>query len=418
MPEFVSREAVPSLLQGGQNIFVQGANGEPSVVLAALKKAGDRHPGKSGVHYCGVFVPGLNHWDPASFSANDTMTAFFATPELRPSIDQGTTRLIPLHYSSIEDYLQKEIRFDVLLIQVSPPDRNRMCNLGVSVDFVPTLLEGNATVIAEINASMPVSNNSPSIPLDRIDYAVEVNHPLVEPPESKNQPEGDTLSRYVASLIKDGDTIETGVGKQPSAILEALRDKNDLGFHSGLISAPVLSLIENGNINGSRKSIDKGVAVTGVAYGPQKFYEAMALRDDISFRPVSYTHNIGTLRKLENFVAINSAIEVDLFGQVNTEFVNDRQVSGVGGLVDFMRGARVARNGRSIIAIPAKAGSKGKSRIVPLVRIATCSRNDVDYVVTEYGIASLRNKTARERAEALISIAAPEFRDELGQNIS
>ncbi len=413
MPILISPQEVPTLLNPGQNVFIQGANGEPTALLEALEAAGDAI---SSVNYVGVFPAGFNAWDPASFAQGNSMTAFFATAQIAGSVARGVTRLIPAHYSSIDHYLRYDAALDVLLIQVAPPDESGMCSLGVAVDFVPELLERPVRVIAEINAAMPVAKGSPAIAYERIDHAVEVSHPLIGPEGPEKAPVVDALSRNVASLVRDGDTIETGVGKLPGAILAALRDRNDLGFHSGLMSPPVLELIQRGNINGNRKPIDKGLAVTGIAFGSQEFYRAIAARGDVAFRPVSYTHDAGVLRQLDNFVAINSAVEVDLLGQANGEFVKGRQVSGTGGLIDFMRGAQLARNGRSIIALPSRAGHDGPSRIVARVDVVTCARSDIDFVVTEHGIANLRNKGAQARAQELIAIAAPEFRDELARS--
>lgn len=412
MPHIIQLEATLPLIRKEQTVFIQGGSGEPSSILKALRNA-DTMTKSTGTHYVGVFPPGINRWDPTSFGTGDKMTAFFATPELRNSLKSGTARLLPSHYSSIYNFLRHNIRIDVAIIQVAPPNDKGECSLGISVDFVTAILENSAIVIAEINDSMPSPTGSPTIPFSKIDYAIEVNHPLVGPIDVAENSDSDALSRNVASLIEDGDCIQIGVGKYPAKILNSLRDKNDLGFHSGLLSESVLFLLKNGNMTGANKPIDKNIALTGIAYGAQHFYEELAQRDDIRYRPVTYTHCSDTIRRLENFVAINSAIEVDLFGQVNAEFVNGQQVSGVGGLVDFMRGARLAKNGRGIIAFPAKAGSKGMSRIVPQVNVATCSRSDVDFVVTEFGIANLRNKSAQERAEAMISIAAPEHRGTL-----
>lgn len=400
---------VCGLIKVGDRVFVQGGSGEPTSILTALHDAGGAC---GGIRYVGVFPPGINRWDPASFASDTAMTAFFATPEMAVSVETGATRLLPLHYSSIVGYLDGDEQLDVALIQVAPPDKAGMCNLGVSVDFVPAALSRAKCVVAEVNPSMPSPPGSPSISLSSIDYIVEVDHPLPVPEADFGDEVSRKLGEIVATLVNDGDTIQVGMGRIPTAVLAALRSKNDLGFHSGLLAEPVLGLIENGNITGSRKPIDTGMTVTGIAFGSPPFYTAVSRDSRIHFRPATYTHDAGVIRSLVNFVAINSAIEVDLDGQINAEFINGRQVSGIGGLGDFMRGARLARNGRSIIALPSRAGRQ-RSRIVSRVEKVSCARNDVDFVATEFGIADLRYKAPRERAEALIAIAAPEFRDQL-----
>lgn len=413
MPQRIEPKDVCRYVRAGSRVFVQGGSGEPTSLLSALCEAG----GSCGdAHYVGVFPPGINRWDPASFALGARMTAFFGTPELAPSLATGATRLLPLHYSGIVSYLETFGDFDVALIQVSPPDGSGTCSLGVSVDFVPAALSRTKCVIAEINHSMPTPPGSPRIPLDIIDYVAEVDHPLVEPSADSEDEVSRRLGEIVASLVHDGDTIQMGMGRIPTAVLTALRTRNDLGFHSGLLTEPVLELIKNGNINGARKPTDTGIAVTGIAFGSQPFYQSLGQEPCVAFRPASYTHDLDVIRSLENFVAINSAIEIDLDGQINAEFISGRQVSGIGGLGDFMRGAGLARNGRSIIALPSRAG-KGRSRIVSRVEKVTCARVDADIIVTEYGIAELRNKAPNERAEALTAIAAPEFRDQLIKSV-
>jgi 4-hydroxybutyrate CoA-transferase len=409
MPRRIRTDDVPRLLHAGTTVFVQGGSGEPTELLSAIRDAG---ADCNGVRYVGVFPPGINRWDPASFAPAAAMTAFFATPELAPSLARGTTNLMPLRYSAIIDYLRHTAKLDFALIQVAPPDAAGMCSLGVSVDFVPSVLPRAGAIIAEINRRMPAPPGSPTIPLDNFSNVVEVDHPLVEPIGEPADNINLRLGQIIASLVNDGDTIQVGLGRLPTAILAALRSKNDLGFHSGLMAEPVLGLIENGNINGGRKAVDPGMAVTGIAFGSNAFYEAIGRDPRVLFRPASYTHDAGVLRGLDNFVAINSAIEVDLDGQINAEFVNGRQISGIGGLGDFMLGARLARGGRSIIALPSRTAN-GKSRIVGRVERVTWPRTEVDFVVTEHGVARLRDGTVEERAEALIAIASPEFRDEL-----
>jgi 4-hydroxybutyrate CoA-transferase len=407
MPKLIQAGDVAGLLSAGSRVFVQGGSGEPTAILSALRERGEAG---RGVRYFGVFLPGINRWDPTSFASDVTMTAFFGTPELAASVRRGATRLLPLHYSAIYSCLRDQAAIDIALIQVAPPDAEGMCSQGVSLDFVPAVLPRAKLVVAEINKEMPAPPGSPTIPFSSIDFAVETDHPLVEPADERQNSVNQLLAENVATLVKDGDTIQTGMGRIPAAVLSALGGKNDLGFHSGLLTEPVLHLIEAGVITGARKAVDRGVSVTGISLGSRRFYQTLGARHDVLFHPAGYTHSSEVLARMRGFVAINSAIEVDLDGQVNAEFVNGRQISGVGGLMDFMRGARLARDGRSVIVIDARAGKSGRSRIVSRVEKVTCARTDVDFVATEYGVADLRCKCAEERAAALIEIASPEFR--------
>jgi len=400
------------LLPENAAVFIQGANGEPTDLTTAM--ANDDQSG-NGVHFTSIMLPGVNHTDPASLGENADAISFFITPETSVSFKAGKTNFIPLSYSGITRYFDDSDGFDFALIQVSPPDGNGVCSLGSSVDFVPSILPKTKTVIAEINQAMPFISGSPSISLADIDVAVETDHPLAgfeEPSLSEDQ---GTIGRLVADLIPDGSTIETGIGKLPTMVLNALKNKNDLGVHSGMISDAMADLIDSGVINGTRKQVDISKVVTGVALGSPRLHQFIRGREDILFRPASYTHSPDILKQNDTFVAINSVIEIDLFGQINGETIGGKQVGGQGGLADFMKGAKLAAHGRSIVVLPASAARGAISKIVPKLDVVTCPRSDVDYVVTEHGIADIRYKNLDDRAAALIAIAAPEFRDELNE---
>jgi len=361
-------------------------------------------------------LPGVNRTDPASLGENSDAVSFFITPETSQSFKAGRTVFLPLSYSGIMRYFADSDGFDFALIQVSPPDAEGNCSLGSSVDFVPTIIPKTKTLIAEINQAMPYQHSSPTIGLDSIHYAVETDHPLVGFDEIVISEEQNTIGRLVAELIADGSTIETGIGQLPTMVLKALHDKNDLGVHSGMVSDAMADLIDCGVINGRQKNVDTGKVVAGVALGSPWLHAFIRDREDIFFRPVSYTHNPDIIKQNDNFIAINSVIEIDLFGQINGETIGGKQVGGPGGLADFMRGAKLAKNGRSIIVLPATVASHTISKIVPKLDVVTCLRSDVDYVVTEYGVADIRYKNLDDRATALIAVAAPEFRDELAEN--
>ncbi|MBW2941347.1 acetyl-CoA hydrolase/transferase family protein [Zhongshania aquimaris] len=413
MTKLISPIQASKLLAPGSTVFVQGGIGEPTSLLNAL--ASNPSAGE-GVNFISVMVPGVNNYLPTAFHETATFNTFFVFGELNSSLQSGKTKFLPLHYSEIIRYIEALPTIDTVLIQTSAPDRNGQCSLGPTVDFVPALLARANTVIAEINSAMPRTYGSPSIAYRDIHYAVEACHTLPTTADYKASPEADRIARNVVNLIENGDTLQFGIGNIPDAILSMLSSHRGLGIHSGMITKAVANLIDLGVFTGENKAIDIGEHITGFALGDEPFYQWAANCKSLKFRPVSYTHDIRIISALKNFVSINSAVEVDLFGQVNAEMVNNKQISGTGGALDFIRGARLSRNGRSIIALPATAAKGIQSRITARLgdqSIVSIPRTDVDYVVTEYGIASLAYKSTVERAEALINIAAPQFRDEL-----
>jgi 4-hydroxybutyrate CoA-transferase len=268
-------------------------------------------------------------------------------------------------------------------------------------------------VVAELNRAFVAPAGAPRIDSKRIDYLVESNRVLAEYPSAEPDTAAREIGRIVASLVPDGACIQTGIGAIPAAILGALGEKNDLGLHSGLIDEGGRKLIDQGVITGAHKAIDTKLHVVGMGIGGTDLFDWLGQTPAVVLRGANYTHEISVIGRLERFISINSAVEVDLFGQVNAEFAAGRQISGTGGSVDFMRAARSSPGGRSIIAMTATAGGGRFSRIVARVPVVTALRTDVDIVVTEFGIAELGPLGLGARAEALIAIAAPEFREQL-----
>ena len=317
---------------------------------------------------------------------------------------------VPMQMRSVYDYLARDV--DVVLLQAAR-DANGDLRVGPNLDFVEAALASASTLIVEINAGFTAPCGSLLLDESRIDLAVPSDRslPSIAAPEIDDA--AAAIGDLVAGLIRDGDCIQTGIGSIPAAILSRLNERNDLGLHGGLLDEGGMSLIEGGNVTGSRKKIDRGVHVTGMALGTDRLYAWLAEAPEVGFRGANHTHEVSVIRQLDNFVSINSAVEVDLFGQVNAEYAGGRQLSGTGGSVDFMRGARASTGGRSIIAMNATARAGAVSRIVPKVELVTALRTDVDLVVTEHGVARLDGRSVAERVDALIGIAAPEFRDAL-----
>ncbi|MBT6591427.1 MAG: acetyl-CoA hydrolase/transferase family protein [Rhodospirillaceae bacterium] len=413
MPKIIAATDLANLLQPGLTVFVQGAVGEPLALGQALAEAGEA---SRGVHYVSCLVPGINRTDFAAFHDEARLTAFFVQAELRESFALGKIRFLPLHYSGICSYMQRHEPMDIVLMQVAPPDADGMCSLGLSLDFIPLILNQAKIVVAEVNAAMPSPPGSPKIPYGRLDYVVETNRALPEMPTGDLPEVISTIGRNVAALINDGDCIQIGIGKVPAAILGSLKDRRHLGLHGGMATDEVADLVDAGALDGSKKSIDTNYMICGAAMGTRRVFDWAADRDDIIFKGADYTHNVPIIAQVDNFVSINSTLEVDLTGQANSETVGGRQISGTGGLVDFVRGARMGNNSRSVLALSATAARGKISRIVPTLSdgaVVSCPRADIDYVVTEFGAARLKDKSVDERAEALIAIADPSFQDDL-----
>jgi acyl-CoA hydrolase len=304
---------------------------------------------------------------------------------------------------------------DVGLLQVSPPDAGGLVSLGIGVEYVADALRHTRTLIAEVNHRMPRTRGSAGLPLSAFAAVVKTDRPLREAPARAPDAVDRVIADHVAGLIEDGDTLQLGVGSLPNAVLESLAGHTDLGFHTGMITDGVTALVEKGVVTGARKEIDQGLVVTGAALGSASLYDR--LREfPIEFRPASYTHAPSVLSQLRSLVSINSAIEVDLLGQVGAELRRGVHIGAVGGQVDFSRAASLT-GARSIIALRSESG--GESTINPTLRggVVTTARVDVDAVVTEHGVALLTGCTVAERARRLIAVAAPHHREGLERSL-
>lgn len=416
MTNWIKAEDVAGLLKPGMTVFIAGATAEPREILAAFARQPD---GCAGVRFVSVCVPGMNGGNFADLDDRVQATAFFATPENREAVAIGRIDFIPLQYRAIFDYLEHDLDISAAIIQLPPIGDNDSFTLGIGGDFSSAVISKAKMVIGELNQRQPLAVDSQTFPLSRLDYAVACDRSVPTFPMAEIDKTARIIGGHAADLIEDGNCLQIGIGSIPDAVLAALMDKNDLGFHSGMIAGGVRDLVKNGNMNGLQKAIDTGKHVTGVALGDSEFIDWAGNNEDVSFRPVNYTHDIGVLRQIDNFVSINSAVEIDLFGQVNSEMLAGRQISGTGGAVDMMRGAASSRGGRSIVALNATAGGGRYSRIVATLtpgNATTALRTDVDYIVTEFGARRIRHLSLQQRAEALIEIAAPQFRDQLRED--
>jgi acyl-CoA hydrolase len=316
--------------------------------------------------------------------------------------------VVPCHFSALPRlFAERRLPGDVVLIQVSPPDGAGRCSLGVGVDYLSDALQHARVVIAEVNDHCPRSAGT-AIAWERLDAVIHTSRPLLEAPAARPGPTEARIAEHVAAIVEDGDTIQLGVGALPEAILSALSGHRELGIHSGMVSDGVLDLIEAGAVTNARKPADRWLTVTGAALGSRRLFEALNVHEEIMFCPVSYTHAPGTLATVGRLAAINSAVEVDLTGQVNAERAGGRRLGAVGGQVDFLRAA-AAHGGNSIIALPAK-------RIVArLDGPVSTARSDVDWIVTEHGACSLRGLSETTRTEQILRVAGAERAELLQQ---
>ncbi len=345
------------------------------------------------------------------------VNSLFIGAGVREAIAQGYADYTPCFLSEIPSLFEEGILpLDVALVMVSPPDEYGYCSLGVSVDVVSSAVKSANYVIAQINPNMPRTFGHSFIHIDDINEAIEVAQPLPQLPVPVLDRVTEQIGQYVALLVDDGDTLQLGIGKIPDAVLKYLANHRDLGIHTEMFSDGIIELIKNGVINNSKKTFHKGKTLTSFCMGTQRLYDFVDNNPHIEFYPSEYVNAPAKIARNDNMVSINSAIEVDLSGQVVSDSVGYQLYSGIGGQVDFIRGASMSKGGKPIIALPSTAKNGTVSKIVPCLTEGggvVTSRGDVHYVVTEYGIASLRGKSIRERTLELIKIAHPKFRDEL-----
>lgn len=402
-------QQIIQLFRPNQRIYVAGSSNEPSGLLKALAQADL----PDNLQFVQFPLPGLNQTDFTQFNASATATTFFMSSALARG-DASRVHYLPMQMRTIFDYLGQNI--DVYLLQVAY-DADGKLRVGPNVDFHESVLAQNPIVIAQLNLSVVAPAGSPLMNPSLIGAMFESEDAPPPLAAATIDDAAQEIGRLVAALVRDGDCLQTGIGAIPAAILNQLTDKNDLGMHGGLIDDGGMHLITNGNLTGVRKAIDRHKHITGMALGSAGLMTWLGQRQDVVFRGANHTHEVSVIRQLEGFVSVNSAVQVDVFGQVNAEMAGGRQLSGTGGSVDFMRAAKASKGGRSIVAMNATARGGSVSRIVPKVEMVTALRTDVDTVVTEYGVAQIKDLPNRARAEALIAIAAPQFRDELRDSL-
>jgi 4-hydroxybutyrate CoA-transferase len=406
-------QAVQSIRSRDQ-IYVHCAAAAPSVLLDALvARAADLDD---------VGVIHLHIEGPGPHLAQDMATHFrhralFIGPNARAAVNDGRADYVPVFLSDVPLLFEsRALPLDAVFVNATPPDRHGFCSLGTSVEAMHAAIRAAKTVIVQFNRSMPRTLGDSFVHVSDIDLAVEVDVPPYEHAVGAIGAVERKIGEFVADLVPDGATLQLGIGAIPAATALALLDKRDLGIHTEMFTDAVVDLVEAGVITGARKERNRGKIVTAFVMGSQRLYDFVHDNPMVEMRPVDFTNDTHVIRSFSRMVAINSAIEVDLTGQVVADSIGHRLYSGVGGQMDFIRGAALATEGRAIIALPSTAAGGSTSRITPALKegagIVT-TRAHVRTVVTEWGVAELFGKSVRERAAALISIAHPDFRDEL-----
>ena len=413
--KFVSEERIFNRIHRGDRIFVGTGCGEPQYLIQALIRYVESHPTAFyDAEVFHVWTLGLVPYAEERFKSNFRHNSFFISNNTREAVNKGVADYTPIFLSKVPDLIRRGlVPIDVALIQTSPPDPHGYMSLGVSVDIVKAAAERASLVIAQVNSNMPRVHGDGFIHIEDVNFIVPHDEPLLEYVSGADSDISQQIGKYVSRLIRDGETIQVGYGSIPNAILSNLYDKKHLGVHTELLTDGIVTLMKKRVIDNTRKSIHPGKTVAAFCMGKKETYEYIHDNPAIEFRTIDYTNNPLVIAQHHRMTAINTALEIDLTGQATAESIGKLFYSGVGGQADFMRGAVLSPYGKTILAMRSTAKSGALSRIVPFLKEGagvTLHRGDVQYVVTEYGIAYLQGKNVRERAMELIAIAHPKFR--------
>ncbi|WIX75650.1 acetyl-CoA hydrolase/transferase C-terminal domain-containing protein [Amycolatopsis carbonis] len=402
--------SVPEILTylcPGDTIAVEQVLGEPTVLVDELLHHADALPGVR--LFVGMSVTGVLTRVPARIGMVSTV-GMAANTQL---IGEGRMQIVPAHMSQLPWLLSEgPLKVDVALVLLSPPDADGWCSLGVTSDYAWHAISSARVVLAEINDNVPVVPGDTRVHLDQVAYSIRTHRALPEYPRADPSSLERVIAANVARYVRDGSCLQVGIGKLSEAVLQAVADRRDLGIHSGMVGDTMLEMMRDGIITGRAKDVDNGLAVAGSILGSHQALALAAEEKNLRIVSIGQTHDPARIQELSNFVCVNAALEVDLFGQINSETAGGRYVGATGGGVDFLRSSVRAPGGRSIVALPSST-RKGRSRIVPRVETVTALATDVDVITTEHGVAELRGASAGERVERVIAIAAPEHREQL-----
>lgn len=411
--EFKSAEEALSVIQSGNRVFVQGSAQTP---LYLLRELGKRAPELKDVELTFITVQGDIELDKPQYADAFHINCMFVSQSVREAVNDGRADFVPVFLSDIPDLFRKHLKVDVALIQVSPPDKHGYCSLGVSVDVARSAVNTATHIIAQVNPRVPRTHGDSLVHTSRITALVYHEEELPEVDYGTKVKDDELkIGQLIAGMIEDGSTLQMGIGTIPDAVLKALHNHKDLGVHTEMCSDGIIDLFDRDVINNTKKRIHPNKTVTGFAVGTRRLYDYVDDNPAFVFLDIDYVNDPHVIRRNPKVVAINSAIEVDITGQVCADSIGTRQYSGIGGQMDFMRGAALSEGGKPIIALTSRT-NKGASRIVPFLKQGAgvvTTRGHIHYVVTEYGIAYLFGKNLRQRAKSLIEIAHPDDREML-----
>ncbi len=410
---YVDAATALQLVRSGHRVFVHGGAATPKVLIHALAA---RAPDLRGVELMHLHTEGAAPCAAPALAASFHTRALFLGANVREAVEYGNADYVPAFLSEMPAlFRQRVLPIDVALVHVSRPDAHGYCSLGVSVDVARAAIDSAGLVIAQVNPQMPRTHGDGLVHVSRFAAAVAVDEPLPEHPQGTLGEQERAIGHHVAALVEDGATLQMGIGSIPDAVLAELTNHRHLGIHSEMVSDGILPLVESGVIDGTKKAVHPGKVVAGFAVGSRGLYDFLDDNPAVAMLDIGYVNDPNVIRRNPKVTAINSAIEIDLTGQVCADSIGTRMYSGIGGQMDFLRGAAISPGGKPVVALPSIT-SKGISRIVPLLRHGAgvvTTRGHVHWVATEYGAVNLRGKSLRERARALISIAHPQHREEL-----
>lgn len=411
--QFSTAEEAVKVINSGDHVFIQSVAAAPQQLIRAMTQ---RAVELRGVKIFHLHTEGAAPYALPEYAASFHTNALFIGANVRLAVEAGEADYIPVFLSEVPSLFRKGIiPLNVALIQVSPPDRHGYCSLGVSVDVSHAAVEMAAHVIAQINPNMPRTHGDGLIHVSKINVAVEVDDALPEKPLNILSEDEYAIGRHIAALVEDRSTLQMGIGAIPDAVLAALRQHKDLGVHTEMFSDGLIELLERGVVNGNYKRVHPGKVVSSFVMGTRRLYDFIDDNPSVVMLDVGYVNDTTVIRRNPKVIAINSAIEVDLTGQVCADSISARLYSGVGGQMDFIRGASLSEGGKPIIALPSVTG-RGESRIVSFLKPGAgvvTTRAHIHYVVTEYGSVNLYGKNLRDRAQALIALAHPQHRERL-----
>jgi 4-hydroxybutyrate CoA-transferase len=413
----VSARDVVAHLKSHQKVFVHGAAATPTTLLDALVDRTDL----TGVQLYHLHLSGRLRFSEPRYQDSFISNPLFTDHGMRHAVEEGRAFFVPVFLSDVPDlFATRRIPLDVALVSLSPPDEHGLCTLGTSIDAAKSATENATIVLAEINEQMPRTYGATVVPFERVTAFVHTDRPLHEAHAGTIGEVENRIGEHIADLVEDGSTLQMGIGAIPNAVLTRLTHKNDLGVHTEMFSDLLVPLIKSGVVTNRYKNVHRGRTVTSFVNGSRELFDFVDDNQLVEFHPCDRTNDTALIRKNPRVVAVNAALEIDLTGQVCADSIGHRIYSGIGGQMDFIRGAALSQGGKAIIALPSTARHGQISRIVSTLKPGAgvvTTRGHVQYVATEYGIVDLHGLNLKQRAEALISIAHPDFRAELAREV-